>query len=258
MKKIKLDIRLKEKPGKIQKYALVDDEDFERISQYNWTSKIQKKKFVSDTCYAYRYGKDINNKKIFIFMHREILGLTKKDSNKIVDHIDHNGLNNSKTNLRICSQRQNVHNMRPHRIGKTSDYKGVSWNKKTKKWRVKIQYNREKSIWLGQNFISEIEAAKIYDAAAVIIYKEFAFLNLGKPTQKYLKEVKKLINNIVNRKFSSKYRGVTLEENRWRATILHKGKKYSLGKYGEEKEAALAYNKKAKELLGDEAKLNKL
>ena len=105
-------------------------------------------------------------------MHREILGLT--DPKIQGDHIDGNGLNNQRYNLRTATHTQNQRN-RKNFIKGTSKYKGVSLNKKNKKWIVRIR-NGGKQIYLG-HFLDEIEAAKKYDEMAKIYHKEFAYIN---------------------------------------------------------------------------------
>jgi hypothetical protein len=81
-------------------------------------------------------------------------------SNMVTDHIDGNGLNNTKSNLRICTHRQNLHNIK--RKG-TSKYPGVSWYKNSNKWRATIRINgKVKHLGL---FTDEREAAKSYEKA---------------------------------------------------------------------------------------------
>ncbi len=104
-------------------------------------------------------------------MHRQI---TNAPDHLVVDHIDHNGLNNRNTNLRNATFTQNCQNQR--RLSpKTSKYKGVHWNKKLKKWAAQITSNK-KSHHLGY-FHDEIKAAKAYDVAAIKYHKDFAVLN---------------------------------------------------------------------------------
>ncbi len=146
-------------------FALVDDEDFEYLNQFKWQVFLKKN---GNTCYAqrsYKKGKNIS-------MHREILGLT--DPKIQGDHIDGNGLNNQRYNLRTATHTQNQRN-RKNFIKGTSKYKGVSWDKKNKKWIVRIR-NGGKQIYLG-HFLDEIEAAKKYDEMAKIYHKEFAYIN---------------------------------------------------------------------------------
>ncbi len=107
-------------------------------------------------------------------MHRLIMNAP---AGLVVDHIDGNSLNNRKTNLRICTQAQNIHNSRPRR-NRSSKYKGVFWNKVNKKWSVSIRKG-DKRIYLG-GFDDEIEAALAYDRKAEELFGEFAYLNMPK------------------------------------------------------------------------------
>jgi len=143
------------------KYALVDDKDFGYLNQWKWFASF-------DGCnwYACRKGGVIK-------MHRVILGLQKGDKQK-VDHINHNGLDNCRCNLRICTQAQNCQNRKPYK-NSSSKYKGVSWYSITKKWRARIKLKR-KEIHLGY-FDSETLAAKTYDEKAKILFGDFAKLN---------------------------------------------------------------------------------
>ena len=105
-----------------------------------------------------------------LFLHRTILNPSKE---KVIDHIDHNGLNNRRENLRICTVTQNVANKRK---GKgSSNFKGVSWHKRDQMWIATIHQKR-KQLHLGY-FNDELEAAKAYDKAAKDLWGEFAKLN---------------------------------------------------------------------------------
>lgn len=148
------------------KVAIVDDEDYKALKDYNWCAIKCKNAF-----YAQRYVGIINGKQVSIFMHREILGLKYKDG-KLSDHCDNNGLDNRRSNLRVCTAAQNVWNRRSK--GKHK-YRGVS--KFYHRWRSAIQSNGKYS-HLGM-FASEIEAAKAYDIAAKKMYGDFACLNFG-------------------------------------------------------------------------------
>jgi hypothetical protein len=110
-------------------------------------------------------------------LHRLIMGFGPSDPR--VDHIDGDGLNNRRSNLREATQGQNNANQRPQ-VGKSSRYKGVSWFKPAKMWRAYIKVGGVIS-WLGY-FHDEKEAAKAYDEAAVEAWGEFARPNFPMAT----------------------------------------------------------------------------
>lgn len=94
---------------------------------------------------------------------------------KVTDHINHNGLDNRKANLRIATQAQNARNCRQNKTGKSSKYRGVWFNKKSGNWRATIVLNRKRR-QIGY-FKNEIDAAKAYDRAAKHLHGQFATLN---------------------------------------------------------------------------------
>ena len=146
--------------------ALVDDEDFEYLSQFRWYADIQR-----GSHYAMRWARLENGKYSNNLMHRE---LVKCGNGLIIDHIDGNGLNNQKSNLRTCTHSQNLRNTKPKRHG-NSKYKGVSWNKSHGVFVAKILING-KNTYIKQSQ-NEIEVAKAYDKKAKEIFGEFAWLN---------------------------------------------------------------------------------
>ena len=105
-------------------------------------------------------------------MHKEIL---KPPSGFETDHINHNGLDNRKDNLRICTTSQNHYNQIIRSESKTSKFKGVSRHKASRKWIAQIGYGR-RMIYLGC-FDSESEAARAYNQKARELFGEFANLN---------------------------------------------------------------------------------
>jgi len=143
------------------RFAIVDAEDYNRLSRYDWFAMNSRQ-----TCYAYRYSNGT-----ILSMHREIMRAPK---GLICDHKNHNGLDNRKCNLRLCTRKQNARN-RQARTGCSSRYKGVYWSKRYKKWRARICFNGRR-IHLG-NFFDEKKAALAYDNKAVELFGEFAYLN---------------------------------------------------------------------------------
>ena len=153
------------------KFAIVDADDYDRLNQYKWCLSRTR-----HTNYAMRRtkGKRVKGRRVkrkTIMMHRFILDAPR---HLVVDHINHNGLDNRKRNLRLCTRAENSRNRRPFNI-KGSRYKGVSWDKGRKVFIACIYCNR-KNYYLGR-FKSEIAAAKAYDRKAVELFGEFAFLN---------------------------------------------------------------------------------
>ncbi len=148
--------------------ALVDDSDYEFLSQWRWFAC----KHRSGNFYAKRHTQG-NEKRTTIHMSRQILGLERGDKRQ-ADHINHITLDNQLTNLRICTSQQNQMNRETH-IESSSIYKGVSWDKKTKKWLAQIQVQR-KNIHLGRFRFEEL-AALAYDFAAMRYFKGFAKFN---------------------------------------------------------------------------------
>lgn len=148
--------------------VLVDDDDFEELNKFKWV--IQK---TNDNYYATRSIRVDNTKRMGIQMHRTVMKLKQGDG-LIVDHKNHNGLDNRKENLRIVTASQNNQNRRS-RKNSTSKYLGVCWFKRDKKWQAAIKTGG-KQIKLGF-FISEIDAAKAYNQAALKYFKEYANLN---------------------------------------------------------------------------------
>jgi len=148
--------------------TLVDDEDFERLNKFRWHLQGPKTK---RTRYVSRTIRIPPNSSQSIKMHREIMNAKK---GQVVDHIDHNGLNNQKSNLRICTRFQNCHNRLPNRNA-TSEYKGVSKIRNKNFWIANISYNR-KPYYLGIHR-TEKEAALAYNKKAKALHGEFAYLN---------------------------------------------------------------------------------
>lgn len=148
--------------------TFVDDNDFPLLSQFNWYADKRE-----NTSYAARIFKDADGIKRKVYMHRLILG--EIDKYLHIDHIDGNGLNNVRENLRIVTRSQNQMNSIAHKK-RGSKYKGVSFFKPAKKWRARIMINRvEKHIGY---FDSQELAAAAVNEAYKIHFGEFARANI--------------------------------------------------------------------------------
>jgi hypothetical protein len=142
------------------RYAIVDDCD--------WLPLMLMGKWCYSEGYAVRCSPKVK-------MHRAILELAGHDLTGLdVDHKSGEGLDNRIVNLRPATHAENVANSRK-RSDSTSGFKGVSYFKRTRKWRVQIRV-KGKQTHVGY-FTDKIEAAKAYDAAALTHFGEFARLN---------------------------------------------------------------------------------
>jgi hypothetical protein len=146
------------------KFALVDDEDFKELNEYNWHYAKHRD---GQGGYARRIGR--KGEKKLIYMANQIMG------GSYIDHIDGNKLNNTRSNLRFATPCQNQQNVGKKGRNPSSLYKGVSWHKRCKSYMVGIAVNR-KRIHLGYYPTEEL-AARAYDVAALKYHKEFAKLN---------------------------------------------------------------------------------
>ncbi len=146
------------------KVALVDDEDYEYLNQWKWCAHHK-----TTNWYAVKNSCTINGTYGITFMHRLILNA---DQSKEVDHIDQDGLNNQKVNLRLCTGRQNKSNRKAYNNRK---YKGTDRN--FNKYIAHINYMGKK-IHLG-TFKTEEQAALAYDKAAIRYHGEYASLNFN-------------------------------------------------------------------------------
>jgi len=97
------------------------------------------------------------------------------EEGKVIDHINSNGLDNRKANVRFATAQQNCWNQRKQRGNSSSKYKGVHWEKKRNQWRARITF-KGRVVRRGR-FETEQEAAKAYDGKARELFGEFASLN---------------------------------------------------------------------------------
>jgi len=144
---------------------VVDASDYDRVVAFRWTTQQGK----CGTRYAYRFDRS-NGRKRKVYLHRWLL---EAEPRSRVDHINGNGLDNRRANLRACSNTENMRNIR-HGRGRSA-YKGVAWSKRRNCWRAYIVV-ASKQLHLGYH-ADEAAAAAAYDDAAVKYFREFAKTN---------------------------------------------------------------------------------
>lgn len=153
------------------KVTLVDDEDYDFLALHRWTIK---RSYVSTTGLIhtiYAWGRVTPGSRVRTFLHRFLL---QPPPGVGLDHVNGDGLDNRRCNLRLCSHHQNAANMRK-RPDATSRFKGVSLRRSTGLWIAQLVVHRK---WrkLG-SFKDELEAARAYDRAAAEAFGPFARLN---------------------------------------------------------------------------------
>lgn len=214
--------------------ALIDDEDYEELSQFSW--------YATGRGYAWRVLPKVPGKKWYsrMGMHRQIMGLDPSDV-RVVDHIDRNPLNNQRSNIRICTEAENYLN-RKVLVTNTSGFKGVSWHKQYKKWRAQIQVNCKKTV-IGF-YDSPEDAHAAYCVAAKKMHGEFANTEI--------KAVAELAGEhvaYVKRKNKTGFKGVKFDPEcrKWTSKIMRNGKMRYLGYFNTPEAAHEAYCRAAAE-----------
>jgi len=146
------------------KFATIDAEDWGLVKEHKW--RICK---GHNVFYAITHTRNPDGSPATMYLHRLIMGFPDSP----IDHINGDGLNNRKKNLRLCTCRQNLRNQRS--VRGTSKYKGIYWNKQNKRWHASIGVDGQVK-YLGI-FVNEIEGAEAYDKAAAELFGKFACLN---------------------------------------------------------------------------------
>lgn len=141
---------------------MVDDEDYGWLSEHKWSA--------GQTIWGQWYAHRRSNKH-FVKMHRIILNAP---DGLQVDHINGDGLDNRRSNLRLATSCQNNQNRRSILVGTTSKFKGVSWHPHGR-WQARIR-SGIKTYYLG-SYDNEEAAARAYDVKARELFGEFARTN---------------------------------------------------------------------------------
>jgi hypothetical protein len=159
------------------KVALVDEEDYELVSQFKWHANLCHERIQGKSVYYARGMVRVGGCRRRVYLHRFVMNAPKGTQ---VDHVnnDHT-LDCRKNNLRVSTQSQNMGNQRS-RLNTSSRYKGVSLHKLTGKWDARIKLCG-KQAYLGL-YTTEDDAARAYNAAATLHFGEFALLNIIPPT----------------------------------------------------------------------------
>lgn len=145
--------------------ALVSPKDASFVGQWNWSTLVLPDGKLRAVRRTNADGKTY-------YMHREIM---EPGGSSVVDHINADGIDNRRSNLRVCSNAENVRWQRPYRKPTSSKFKGVSYDKSRQNWQAYVTTNG-KRINIGR-FSSERKAAIAYDIVAQQMHGEFALTN---------------------------------------------------------------------------------
>jgi hypothetical protein len=154
--------------------VILNKSDFSKVCNHTWYALKNR-----NTYYAVRKvslgistltGKQIRQ---MLYMHRVIMDTPP---NKITDHRDGNGLNNTRYNLRVCTVSQNNQNRKKQNKPALSQYKGVTYNKKDSRWIAQIWFDHNNNFLGG--YANEIDAAIAYNKKASELFGKFALLNI--------------------------------------------------------------------------------
>jgi hypothetical protein len=228
-------------------FALIDADDEFFIAAYHWNVVLDGRVF-----YAFRTWQEGRRSERIthgVRMHRQIM---EPPRHLVVDHIDGDGLNNTRANLRICTDGENRANTRQRSASNTSTFKGVSHLPRTDRWKAQCE-----SEFLG--YFASIEAAAMaYDVAAVRIFGAFARLNFPDRIGEHSAEPPNPMTPRLSPRNTSGYVGIHYfaRHNRWNAHLTEDGVPHHLGYFATPEEAALAYDVEAFRLRGMDAKLN--
>ena len=153
------------------RYAVVDDEDYERLMRHSW-SWVPATGSRNSTGYAVRKGNKNRGEPRTVHMHREVLNAP---AGIFIDHINLDSLDNRKENLRFADVQQNSFNRHKPMMECTSKYKGVLRRRNTGGWTARIKFNG-RHIELG-TYKEEEKAASVYNFASRIFFGRYRHEN---------------------------------------------------------------------------------
>lgn len=216
-------------------FFLVNEEDYDKVSQYKWK--------LNPSGYPYT-----------IFTAHSLI-LEAPDGLEI-DHKDRDPLNNTRENLRLATRVQNCRNRGPNSNG-TSSYKGLSRHKDSRypggfRWQVDINLGDGERVKVGMYpFCEEEQAARDYDSAALYYFGEFAYTNFQDSKPRTIEQIRKDRRNRLKRRTHSKFRGVTWNDRKdgppkrqrpWKVAVTMNGESRYIGRASTEEEGARMYD----------------
>lgn len=207
----------------------VDDEDYERVSQYVWSKAYEG-----------------NTKRIVNTQNVNLPTFILRNSFQVVK-------NNDFTRKNLTTKGNAARYIRAKYNG-SSKYKGVSWHKKMKKWRAGIRVDG-KIKYLGL-YVNEDDAAKAYNQAVLDYWDGDGFLNVIDEDNRVFEREYGKKNQHISRPNKTGYRSVIKNGNTFKSNIIFKKRYNHIGSFPTKHQAALAYNKCALYLYGDDAILN--
>jgi len=209
------------------KVALLDDEDYLAALPFRWSLAGSPRKQT-------RYAKHSE----LGFLHRFVMERNGYDiRDKVVDHINGNGLDNQKSNLRLATQSQNHHNSKVYVTNKVG-HRGVYCDSRTGKWNAEIKVDGETHV--SRYFTSLREASIARDIMATRLVGEFAAKNVPDATEEEIKMVTEKIDRPkLKKQTSSLFIGVIQEvSGKWKTYVMENGKRKVLGRFASERKAA--------------------
>lgn len=218
------------------KSVIIDADDTKKVLQYKWVTLKAGTRF---------YAATLDEHRVYLLMHRL---LTNVSPDVQVIHLNDDGLDNRRINLRLASRSQKGANHNRSR-NNTSGYKGVYWHQRAGKWAAHIKHNY-KAIHLGL-FVSKEEAATAYDTAALHYFSRFAKTNstMMNPASPTKPDKQPIITpelaaysrcRHLHKTNTSGYRGVCRKKSRWLARISVNGRRKHIGYFASAQDAARA------------------